>query len=238
MGFPKLQMSFKARNFQWFSWIKPSLILVIVVTLSGVLRGESRTLSLDDVYEKMTRKYETMNYYQANFIQKNYWKVQDLKMESTGTMFISGEKMAIVFRNPPGQKLVADEVLYLIDDIDKTIIITTVDHTGGMFNPIDIIDFYWSSSRKEMIVEEETGFLITLIPENDPYTAMIELRIRAADFIITSVAYQDFQQNRVEFNLHGEKINQPFDRGIFEVVLDDDYTIIDNRNLPPFDLTE
>ncbi|MBW6515443.1 MAG: hypothetical protein K0B81_02355 [Candidatus Cloacimonetes bacterium] len=204
------------------------LLLIFVVSY-----GLSSAITIDEVYQQLTAKYDTIEYFAASFTQTNYWKIQDRLMESQGEIYIANQKMAIIFSSPPGQKMILDETLYLINEVERTMIITDMEHTGGLFKPNDIIDLYWNQSAKELIVDNEDTYKIVMIPEDDLYTARAEMIIRRSDFIIVGVSYEDHNKNRVDFNFHDERVNQRFDMSVFNVTPDKDYTIIDNRiNIP------
>ncbi len=206
-----------------------SLLLVFLLISSGILVADT----IDEIYRQLTAKYDTIENYAADFHQNNYWKVQDRTMKSNGIVYISGEKMAIVFTTPSGQKMIVDRELYLIDEVERTIIITGIEHTGGMFKPNDIIRLYWMKSERELINVDDQTYKIILVPEDDPYTARAEMLIRKGDYLITGVSYEDHQQNRVEFRFSNEVVNRPVDQQVYTVPKDEDFSIIDSRDNKP-----
>jgi outer membrane lipoprotein-sorting protein len=203
--------------------------LFIIVILLQISCGNLRALAIDEVYRLMQNKYRTVENYSADFTQTNYWQLQDLEMRSEGSIYIAGEKMAVIYRKPAGQKLVIDEALYLIDEAEKTVIITGIEQTGGFYRPTEIIDYYWDRSEKEIIPLEAEEYLIILTPENDPYTAEIGLKVSKNEYLITAVTYIDHEQNRVEFLFFDEQINKTIDKSVFLIPSDQTYTVIDNR---------
>lgn len=191
--------------------------------------------TIEEVYQQLLTKYETIGNYTADFTQINYWKTQGRSMESKGSIYIAGARMAILFRQPPGQKMIIDESLYLIDEIERTLIITSIEHTGGLFKPNDIINLYWNQSARELVEVDENTYRLILTPENDPYTALAEVLIRRSDFLITGVSYQDHQENRVDFSFYNEQTTGSIDLRIFEIPQGNEFTVIDNRNVPSRD---
>lgn len=209
---------------------KATVALIMIMIYTGL----TAALTIDEVYLQLIDRYTEIDYYTADFNQINYWRAQNRQIESRGKIYMADDKLAVIFSRPPGQKMVVDDAVYLVDEVERNIIITSIEHTGGLFKPVDVIQFYWEYSEKELVAEEDEIYRIVLFPEDDPYTARIEAEIRSTDFLITAVSYQDHQENRVEFDFFNEQVDDPIDSQIFEVVMEEDYTIIDNRaNIPP-----
>src|SRR5690554_4537941 len=204
-------------------------ILVLLFSLISLTYGSLAGLTLEDVYQDLLRVYDEMDYYQADFEQSNYWPVQEISMESEGRVYIEGEQFALIYSRPSGQRLIIDRAVYLIDENDKNLIITDIEHTDGLYKPVDILRHYWEQSEKELISSDEDVFILILIPENDPCTSRVEMDVRKHDYLVKRIFYQDHQQNSVEFRFINEKIDERFSRNVFSTQVEDDYVIIDNR---------
>ncbi len=207
-------------------FIKRTTICALLISASiGLLTA----VSLDEVYNRMVDRYERLNYYTAGFIQHNKWIAQDLEMKSEGKIYMTDEKTAIIYSHPAGQRMIVDEAVYLIDEKEKTVIITGIEQTEGVFTTTDIIDFFWDSSKKEIYIDDESFYRIILKPYEDLYTAEIEIKICRKDFLIKAAAYKDHHNNRVNFEFFDERLDYPIDQNLFKVLFGEDYTIIDNR---------
>ena len=203
--------------------------LILLIALFFLWQNMPAVQDIDDLYRELLSVYDAMEYYQADFRQSNYWKTQDIGMESEGRIYIEGEGFALIYSQPSGQRLVIDRAVYLIDDNDKTLIITDIEHTDGLYKPADILRHYWEQSEKELIGSDSDIFTLILMPENDPYTSRVEMEIRKDDILVRRVYYEDHQQNSVEFLFSNERIDERFADDVFDTAVEEDYMIIDNR---------
>jgi len=201
-----------------------SILLLLFYIVSISLRSEDK---LENIYQYLMNSYNVIDTYQADFIQYNHWEEHDITADSEGRIFITKNKYALDYYNPEGQKVIIDSLVYIIDEIEKTIIITMTDEN---INPIDIISTFWDKSSKDIKSKEAESIKIRLVPEDDPDIKNILITIKRPDYLITKIEYKDFENNRVKFTFLNETINEPIDKSVFIIPKKRDYSVFDQRS--------
>ncbi len=196
--------------------------IVSIIIISKALYSETRDI-LDETAMRITEVYASMSTFQADFIQKNYWIEQDLELVSRGELMIKGERFSLVYFEPDGQRVIVDDKVFVLDDNERTAIITGMD---DQYIPHLAINHYWNVSKPKLLDSNDV-ISIELIVENDPDISRIHTLVCSSQKLIREISYEDHDGNKVEYIFRDIKIDEYISDEVFSVPELQDYSIID-----------
>lgn len=195
--------------------------LILLISYSFSLFAQDDILN--EIYLDLLEKYDSINTYEADFEQHNFWKEIDIAKTSFGKIYYDSSFLLLEYSEPEGQKLLIDSLSVTIyDAVSNQVLISN--KNDYELKPISIISEFWQNSQKELIENKENGTQIKLVtPENE------KICIRIKDGLIIEIQIFDNSENMVKYSFFSEKINKQLSQDIFELNLPEDVNIIDNR---------
>ena len=203
-----------------------SISLAVLSILSVFENLHSFEQKMDMIYKDLLSNYQTIETLVAQFNQTNLWPDSEIAIESKGTIYISHDRVCLIYEEPQGQKLILDQKVYIIDSRDKNIMIADLD-TNFQINPINIVSHYWQNSQKTIVFSSNNEVEIKLSPDDNSQVYYIKVVIDRTRMLIMAISYHDWQNNQVHFTFNSFQINLDIDSSVFEIPSVDGYTIID-----------
>lgn len=196
--------------------------ITAVIMICGLLYPEEDK-RLDYIGESIIQTYTELTSFRANFTQKNYWAEQDLDMTSEGELVFQGEKFSLTYSEPQGQRVIVDGKAYIMDDVEKTVIITDIDE---QFLPHLAINHYWGVSEAKLL--DSNGVLtIELRPKTEPDIKRIVAVVCSVSYLIREVSYKDYDGNIVRFVFNNIKTDELIADDAFALPELSEFTVID-----------
>ncbi len=208
--------------------LKNKLLKLTAALVLALIPFIALSVEADEIYNELIDRYNGISSYKAAFRQQNFWSDSDISMESEGFIYLSAQQMALIYSDPVGQRLVIDDYVYIVDESEKNIIITELDQDFH-FSPINVLKHYWQNSAVEVELSENNKAELSIYPNDDLYTAKIEVVISRDNMLIAMISYLDHQSNKVQFKFSDYSINIDIKQTVFTIPERDGYTIIDQR---------
>ena len=195
-------------------------ITLLCLFLTGSLFADEQ---LETIHANILINYSNIKSYEADLIQRNYWKELDIVKRSEGKIYYNTDNFLMKYSEPAGQLLlIKRDTVTMYDAASHQALISNDMQTE--LRPVKLISEYWDISKKELIDSDSVSFRITLVT---PDSQQIEVKIK--DFLITEFTVIDIDNNSVTYNFSNEKINKNLPENIFEITLPEGTNIIDNR---------
>ncbi|MCB5231124.1 MAG: outer membrane lipoprotein carrier protein LolA [Candidatus Cloacimonas sp.] len=201
-----------------------SKLIVVTILLFATMLFAERTEE-ENILDRLVERYENLTSFSVEFTQNNYWKRQNVDLDSFGTLYVSGEQAAIVYREPIGQKVLYDGVYYVIDDLARTIIVAEQNQANNLIDPSDIIKHFIQESDVSITKKDAEKVEITL-KTKDEYVAKITVVMQMHDALIESISYDDKDGNRVTFSFKNYDTKSVVDKNIFTKHWDETYSVV------------
>ena len=197
-----------------------ALLVVLLISFSFLWADKE----LDKIYENILKKYAKIKYYEADFVQENYWKELDTSKDSKGMVYFDKDNFLLKYSEPDGQLLlIEDSGITLYDSASNQAMIS--DRSNAELRPDKLIAEYWTNSIKEIKLNED-DFLILKFTTADGS----EIHIGLDHYLITDLRVVDKNGNSVLYVFSNAKINKKLPKSIFKLTLPEDTSIIDNRS--------
>ena len=195
-------------------------ITLLCLFLTGSLFADEQ---LETIHANILINYSNIKSYEADLIQRNYWKELDIVKRSEGKIYYNTDNFLMKYSEPAGQLLlIKRDTVTMYDAASHQALISNDMQTE--LRPVKLISEYWDISKKELIDSDSVSFRITLVT---PDSQQIEVKIK--DFLITEFTVIDIDNNSVTYNFSNEKINKNLPENIFEITLPEGTNLIDNR---------
>ena len=195
-------------------------ITLLCLFLTGSLFADEQ---LETIHANILINYSNIKSYEADLIQRNYWKELDIVKRSEGKIYYNTDNFLMKYSEPAGQLLlIKRDTVTMYDAASHQALISNDMQTE--LRPVKLISEYWDISQKELIENDSISFRIRLVT---PDSQQIEVKIK--DFLITEFTVIDIDNNSVTYNFSNEKINKNLPENIFEITLPEGTNIIDNR---------
>ena len=196
--------------------------IFLFLLLPTLLIANEKTL--ETIYEEVLITYSTINTYEANFVQENYWEEIDVYKTSEGKLYYDEENLLMNYSKPVGQKLLINQnSMTMYDPISEQAIIS--DEIEIELRPDKLISHYWDISEKELIDQFNDTIKIKLLtPEEE------KIIITITNNIVTEFNIMDKNKNFVIYKFSDILINKALPDKIFELTLPEDTSIIDTQS--------
>ena len=195
-------------------------ITLLCLFLTGSLFADDQ---LETIHANILITYSNIKSYEADLIQRNYWKELDIVKRSEGKIYYNTDNFLMKYSEPAGQLLlIKRDTVTMYDAASHQALISNDMQTE--LRPVKLISEYWDISQKELIENDSISFRIRLVT---PDSQQIEVKIK--DFLITEFTVIDIDNNSVTYNFSNEKINKNLPENIFEITLPEGTNLIDNR---------
>ena len=195
-------------------------ITLLCLFLTGSLFADEQ---LETIHANILINYSNIKSYEADLIQRNYWKELDIVKRSEGKIYYNTDNFLMKYSEPAGQLLlIKRDTVTMYDAASHQALISNDMQTE--LRPVKLISEYWDISQKELIENDSISFRIRLVT---PDSQQIEVKIK--DFLITEFTVIDIDNNSVTYNFSNEKINKNLPENIFEITLPEGTNLIDNR---------
>ena len=197
-----------------------ALLVVLLISFSFLWADKE----LDKIHENILKKYAKIKYYEADFVQENYWKELETSKESKGKVYFDNDNFLLKYSEPEGQLLlIEDSGITLYDSASNQAMIS--DRVNAELRPDKLIGEYWNNSIKEIKLNEG-DFLIIKFKTADGS----EIYIGLDHYLITDLRVVDKNGNSVLYVFSNTKINKKLPKNIFKLTLPEGTSIIDNRS--------
>jgi outer membrane lipoprotein-sorting protein len=167
-----------------------------------LLFGFSMLLSatdLDEFYNRARVNFDSISTLQADLAQTNEFAQSKTKLQSEGKLYYKPGYLLLDYTKPDIQKLIMKGNSVLIyDKSSKTVIRTT--NSEGISNPLQIVDKYWATSKRELLSEDSLSVRIRLTPIKDENLKKLEVNFNRKNLMIADLVYWDKSANKVRFH--------------------------------------
>ena len=202
--------------------LKSKLLLIIFILPLLLMAVEENERKATDLMRELMNKYDRIETFQADFIQKNSWAAMDKQIESSGKIYYDNENLILKYYKPDIQEMkVTNDKIFIFDSKMNKLMISK--NTNIQLKPVDLLRQYWDISTI-YITESNEGFLVKLVYSGGKVEALIE------DYYIQDVILYDQQGNSVSYQFRNMKLNENLPENIFEMNIDDSVEVIDLTN--------
>jgi chaperone LolA len=170
------------------------LAFAVILLFTALLQA----IDIDRFYQQARAAFDSVKSLQANVAQTNEYTQSKSVLLSSGKLFYKPGNLLIDYSKPGIQKLIIKgNKVMIYDKGSKTVIRTS--NKEGITNPLQIVDKYWSSSRKELISEDTLSIKIRLFPNNIENLKKLEVNFNRRNFMITELSRWDNSGNKVKY---------------------------------------
>ncbi len=163
------------------------------------------SIDLDDFYQQVHSRFDSISTLQADIAQTNEYAQSKTKLTSSGVLYYKPNNLILDYSKPHIQKLIIQgNKVQMYDKESKTLIKTT--NNQGVSNPMQIVDKYWTKSRKELISEDSVSIRVRLFPSSDENIKKIEVSFNNRTKMISELSYWDKLGNKVRFRFQNIRI--------------------------------
>ncbi len=180
--------------------------------------------ALETIYEQVLITYSTINTYETNIVQDNYWKEIDIYKNSKGKLYYDKENLLMNYSDPIGQKLlITNNSMTMYDPISGQAIIS--DEIDIELRPAELISLYWDISEREIIDQFNNTVIIKLLTPQEE-----KIIITISNNIVIEFNIVDKSKNFVIYKFSDIRINKALPNKIFELILPENTSILDTRS--------
>jgi len=196
--------------------------VLFILLLPTLLFANEETL--ESLYEQVLLTYSTINTYETEFVQENYWNEIDVHKTSEGKLYYNKENLLMDYSQPDGQKLqIKENSIIMYDPNTEQAFIS--DQVDIELRPDKLISHYWDVSDKKIIEEYEDTIKIQLLtPESEIILIMI------TDSLVVEFNIIDINENFVIYKFSEILINKGLSENVFELEFPENTSVIDTRN--------
>jgi outer membrane lipoprotein-sorting protein len=149
-------------------------------------------------YQQVRSRFDQVVTLKADVAQTNEFIQSKTKLHSTGKLYYKPGNLILDYTQPNIQKLIIKgNSVQIYDKNSKTLIKTS--NRQGISNPMQIVDKYWSTSRKEIVSEDSISIHFRLQPQTDENISKLEVVFNKSSTMVTQIAYWDQQGNKVKY---------------------------------------
>jgi chaperone LolA len=177
---------------------------IVITALSIAISALLSATDMNDFYHQARAKFDSVKTLKADIAQTNEFAKSKTKLQSSGKLYYKPGNLVLDYTKPNIQKLIIKgNAVQLYDANSKTVIRTT--NREGISNPLELVDKYWLSSKRELISEDSLSIHMRLIPDKDEYLKKLEVGFERKSMMIKDLTYWDKSGNKVRFrflNIH------------------------------------
>jgi outer membrane lipoprotein-sorting protein len=171
-------------------------ILIFIAILSFYFQLAS--IDINIFYEQIRAKFDSVRTLQADVAQTNEYAQSKTKLVSSGKLFYKPGHFLLEYAKPNIQKLIIKGNSVIIYDKNSKTIIKTV-NSEGISNPLQMVDKYWSISRKELVTDDSASVRVRLFPPKEDKLKRIEVNFDRTSLLINELFYWDNSGNKVKY---------------------------------------
>lgn len=208
-------------------------LLAALLTALAVPSGPATAQSVDEVFERLKAKYESIDALRANFSQTMRSSYMDEEATSHGILIASGEKYRV---ETDGQTLVTDGIVtWVYMRSQDQVLINDYSEDEQSFSVSEFLfnydDNFDATSVETTTVDGEEHFVLRLDPESeDTFFTEATLSLRTRDDIITRLQVVDVNGTTMEFTLTDIELNPTLDASEFQFTPPNGAEVIDLRS--------
>jgi len=192
--------------------------------LSSILYAQNGA----DLYQKLNQRYGTLQSFQAEVSQRNYYSSIDQDITYRGRLYFQPGKMLMSFEQPNVQRLyIHNGLAELYDGASKTLYRSEVLPELSKMNPLEILQLYWEKSELQILSQAEGKIRIRLIPRQDPLLNELEAIIESKSGIVSYLSYTDRSDNTVSYNFSNIIIDGQIPLRVWQFSYPEDTRIIE-----------
>lgn len=199
--------------------MKRCIFLVLVILVISSLSA----LSLDELICKLQNKYNNIKTYEANINQINYFKEQDISLESKGKLFIENEAIVLEYTDPFYQFMKSESNLLTLYSKNENTAFISQDN-----NPVTSSVLHFSSlvNQDFLLLEKENNLFVYKLSK--PVEPISDMKIFVSkDAIIEKIVYSDDLNNIITIEISKQIFNKKLSRSISDFVIPDNATVIE-----------
>ncbi|MEX0822225.1 MAG: outer membrane lipoprotein carrier protein LolA [Rhodothermales bacterium] len=213
-----------------------SFFVALLALLLGALvvpSGPATAQSVDEVFERLKTKYESIDALRADFAQTMRSSYMDDEATSSGVLIASGEKYRV---ETDGQTLVTDGIVtWVFMRSQDQVLINDYSEDEQSFSVSEFLfdydEKFDATSVQTTTVDGEEHFVLTLEPESEEaFFTEATLSMRTRDDIITRLQVVDVNGTTMDFNLTNIELNPALDSTVFQFTPPNGAEVIDLRS--------
>lgn len=202
--------------------LKNRIIIALAICL-GLLNAQPG--DLNHIYENIISTYDSVETFQADFVQENYWPEMEVSQTSDGIIYYDSEFLLMEYSTPEGQIMLIDPANVTIYDAASQQALISPKQAVKL-RPIEVIKHYWELSEISILDETEEGIELKLKVNNGEIVI-----IKIVNSLVSQISIMDTDKNTVTYKFNLMRINEEIPAETFEFKIPEDARIIDNRKI-------
>lgn len=206
------------------------ILLLVLSNMTALLWG----ISSQDLYEKITTKYDEITSFIADMESSSYFSDLDHTTESQGKIYFDKNNLHIAYFSPNKETIsLQDSVIYIYQSQEDRLIITYADSSFVSLNLEYLIKKVWDADKVN-IQELDKSYNVSIeLTESNSLANInqIEFEVSKSTSLIERLQYGDFSNNKVNISFSNILLNKsPDDEDYWLMETSEDTQIIDYRN--------
>jgi outer membrane lipoprotein-sorting protein len=191
-------------------------------------------ISSQDLYEKITTKYDEITSFIADMESSSYFSDLDHTTQSQGKIYFDKNNLHIAYFSPNKETIsLHDSVIYIYQSQEDRLIITYADSSFVSLNLEYLIKKVWDADKVN-IQELDKSYNVSIeLTESNSLANInqIEFEVSKSTSLIERLQYGDFSNNKVNISFSNILLNKsPDDEDYWLIETNEDTQIIDYRN--------
>jgi len=191
------------------------IIVLLSLLISLVLAQDE-----SDIIEEVQDLYEDIEYFSADFIQKEQFKLTGSENETKGKIYI---KNGTEYRLETEDQIVVTDgkVVWSYSPHSKQVIIDNIKEGDASLLPRDMLFRYPKNYFSNLLKEEKIGgskyFVLKMTPKEDihGYIKSMKIWVNAESYLINKMEYDDLNDNTSLFQIEKMDIKSELPDSLF-----------------------
>jgi outer membrane lipoprotein carrier protein len=203
------------------------LKLIIVCVLMGTLYGAE---SADDIIKKIQKKYDNIENFYAEFIQKDIFGMTQTVNEIRGKLYIKdGIKYLVLTED---QMICTDgKTVWTYSKMSNQVLIDYFKKDKGSFLPKDLLFKYPKNCYAAILEESKDHWVLKLDPKDESigFVKTMKITVDKKSYVISKIDYTDFNDNNAIFEILKIDIETKLPDDLFVYKIQEGMDVVDLR---------
>ena len=174
------------------------IILLMIISIGLICAKESA----DDIIKKVQKKYDNIENFYAEFVQKEIFTLTQTVNEIKGKLYIkNGVKYMVITED---QMICTDgKTVWSYSKLSNQLLIDYFKKDKGSFLPKDLLFKYPKNCYAAILEENKTEWVLKLDPKDDSmgFIKTLKITVNKKDYVINKLEYTDFNDNDYVFEI-------------------------------------
>jgi len=191
-------------------------IIISILLLFSLIHAQDES----DIIEELQEVYEDIEYFSAEFVQKELFKLTGSENETTGKIYI---KNGTEYRLETEDHIVVTDgkSVWSYSPHNNKVIVDNIKEGDASLLPRDMLFRYPQNYYSDLLKEEKNGansfYVLKMTPKEDihGYVKSMKIWVNTKSYLIHKIEYDDLNDNTSSFEINKMDIKSELSNNLF-----------------------